>query len=64
MTKAIKNQLPFVCANPDFVSVEINSGKPIICMGTIAALYENMGGEVFILGKPGYEIYKESTKKL
>ncbi|PPR53362.1 MAG: hypothetical protein CFH11_00460, partial [Alphaproteobacteria bacterium MarineAlpha5_Bin1] len=35
-----------------------------ICMGTIAELYKNMGGEVFILGKPSCEIYEESTKKI
>lgn len=64
LTKAIKNKLPFVCANPDFVSIEKNSGKPIICMGTIAELYKNMGGAVFVLGKPSCEIYNESTKKL
>ena len=33
-------------------------------MGTIAELYKNMGGEVFILGKPRFEIYEESTKKI
>ena len=64
LTKAIKNKLPFVCANPDFVSIENSFGKPIICMGTIAELYKNMGGEVFILGKPSCEIYEESTKKI
>jgi len=64
LTKAIKNKLPFVCANPDFVSPGRNSGKTTICMGTIAELYKNMGGLVFILGKPSCEIYEESTKKI
>jgi len=64
LTEAIKNMLPFVCANPDFVSVESSSSKLVICMGTIAELYKNMGGAVFILGKPSWEIYEESTKKI
>jgi HAD superfamily hydrolase (TIGR01459 family) len=62
LSEAIKNNLPFVCANPDFDTVESNSGKLIFCMGTIAALYENMGGQTIILGKPSKEIYFESTK--
>ena len=62
LSEAIKNNLSFVCANPDFDTVENNSGKLIICMGTIAALYENMGGKTIILGKPSNEIYLESTK--
>ena len=62
LSEAIKNNLPFVCANPDFDTVESNSGKLIICMGTIASLYENMGGKTIILGKPSKEIYLESSK--
>ena len=64
LTEAIKKKLPFVCANPDFVSIEGNTSKPTICMGAIAELYKNMGGAVFILGKPSCEIYEESTKKI
>ena len=33
-------------------------------MGTIADLYENMGGNVIILGKPSKKIYEESCKKV
>ena len=52
------------CANPDFVTVEKNNEKNIFCMGTIANLYEHMGGNVIILGKPSKEIYLESCKKI
>ena len=62
LSEAIKKKLSFVCANPDFDTVESNSEKLIICMGTIATLYENMGGKTIILGKPSKEIYLESTK--
>ena len=34
------------------------------CMGTIADLYEHMGGEVVILGKPSKKIYEKSCKNI
>ena len=62
---AVKRNLPFVCANPDFETIEINSfGNKNFCMGTLAELYKYMGGETFILGKPSLEIYLESSKTL
>ena len=64
LTKAIQNNLPFVCANPDFETVESSYNNPLICMGTIAELYKCMGGKVLILGKPSIEIYKKSTTKI
>ena len=33
-------------------------------MGTIAELYNNLGGKTFILGKPSIEIYKKTFEKL
>ena len=33
-------------------------------MGTIADLYDHMGGKVVILGKPSKKIYEESCKKI
>ena len=64
LTIAKNKNLPFVCANPDFETVENHSGKLTFCMGTIAELYQNMGGKIFILGKPNVEIYKQSIKKI
>ena len=52
------------CANPDFVTIEENNDKNIYCMGTIADLYDHMGGKVVILGKPSKEIYLKSCKQL
>ena len=49
---AKKNDLLFVCANPDYVSLEKKSNKNIFCMGTIAQLYNTLEGRTFILGKP------------
>ena len=64
LAKALDKKLPFICANPDYESVENNSDKINICMGTIAQLYKSLGGEIFILGKPSIDIYIESTKKI
>jgi len=64
LSVAIKNKLPFVCANPDFETVVNNSKELVFCMGTVAELYKNMGGEVYVLGKPNIEIYIEATKKI
>ena len=62
---AIKNNIPFLCANPDFetISTSMNDNN-IFCMGTIAELYKNMGGKIFLLGKPNIDIYVESTKNI
>ena len=64
LKKAIDLNLIMFCANPDFVTIEEDNNKNIFCMGTIADLYENMGGKVIILGKPSKAIYVESTKNL
>jgi HAD superfamily hydrolase (TIGR01459 family) len=61
---ALDMNLVMFCANPDFVTIEKNNDKNIYCMGTIADLYEHMGGRVVILGKPSKEIYKVSCKKI
>ena len=64
LNDALDRNLIMFCANPDFVSVENNNEKDIFCMGTIADLYEHMGGKVVILGKPNTAIYIESFKKI
>ena len=61
---ALDLNLIMFCANPDFVTVEKTNNKNIFCMGTIADLYEHMGGRVIILGKPSKKIYLESCKKI
>ena len=61
---AVDMNLIMFCANPDFVTIEKNNDKNMYCMGTIADLYDHMGGRVVILGKPSKEIYKVSCKKI
>ena len=62
---ALRLNLIMFCANPDFVTIENNNNNNnIFCMGTIADLYDHMGGRVIILGKPSKQIYLESCKKI
>ena len=63
LKEALEMNLIMFCANPDFVTVEENNDKNIYCMGTIADLYDHMGGKVVILGKPSKEIYLKSCKQ-
>lgn len=47
---ACERRLPFVCANPDLA---VHVGADLLpCAGAIAALYEDMGGDVYWAGKP------------
>ena len=64
LNEAYKNKMLFFCANPDFETVEKTNKKNIFCMGAIGQLYQDMGGNVIILGKPSQEIYHEATKFL
>lgn len=52
---AIARGLPMICANPDIV---VQRGDQLIyCGGALAQLYETLGGEVFMAGKPYPAIY-------
>ncbi len=54
--------LPMLCANPDIV-VDMGDRR-IYCAGALAALYEDMGGEVMYFGKPHPPIYDLARRKL
>ncbi|AWK86377.1 TIGR01459 family HAD-type hydrolase [Azospirillum thermophilum] len=47
--------LPMICANPDLVVMV--GPQMVICAGTLAARYEEMGGEVRQHGKPFAPVY-------
>jgi ribonucleotide monophosphatase NagD (HAD superfamily) len=53
--------LEFVCANPDLV-VE-RGDELLICAGSLAVLYESLGGKVFYAGKPHKPIYDLALTK-
>lgn len=53
--------LPMICANPDLI---VERGHRLIpCAGAIAALYETLGGETRIAGKPHRPIYEETLRQ-
>ncbi|MBV9112185.1 MAG: TIGR01459 family HAD-type hydrolase [Hyphomicrobiales bacterium] len=47
--------LEFVCANPDLVVEKGN--ELLLCAGSLAVLYESLGGKVLYAGKPHRPIY-------
>lgn len=54
--------LPFICANPDIV---VERGDRLIwCAGALARLYEEMGGETRLAGKPHTPIYDLAMERL
>ena len=53
--------MPFICANPDLV---VERGHRLIpCAGAIAKVYEELGGETRISGKPYTPIYRASLSE-
>lgn len=50
--KITNSGLPMICVNPDHFAHEGNPPKAVVRQGTIAALYEELGGQVIYLGKP------------
>lgn len=56
LTGLARRKIPFICANPDLV---VERGHRLIpCAGAIAKLYEELGGEARIAGKPYIAIYR------
>ncbi len=55
-----KSNLPFICANPDLI---VERGERLIpCAGSIAALYEKLGGLTLVSGKPHAPIYRAAME--
>lgn len=57
----IKTALPMVCANPDRFAHEGVPPRAVVRQGSIAALYEALGGKVFYIGKPYPKVYETAT---
>jgi HAD superfamily hydrolase (TIGR01450 family) len=64
---------PVVIANPDKIALcavlenpdsEEYVPKPMVKQGLLAKTYENMGGEVFAIGKPYPQIYRHALENL
>lgn len=62
LQEALRGDLPMLCANPDLTVMR--GANTIYCAGSIAALYEQLGGRVLLFGKPYPEAYQGSMGKL
>lgn len=62
LEKLAARNIPFICANPDVV-VE-RGDRLIYCAGALARLYEELGGETLVAGKPHAPIYRVAMEKL
>lgn len=61
LTAAAARRLPMICANPDRV---VQRGDRLVyCGGALAELYETLGGEVIMAGKPYPPIYDDCLAK-
>ncbi|KAL9254381.1 5'-nucleotidase YutF-like protein [Drosera capensis] len=58
LEQCVERRIPMVLANPDFVTVEARALR--VMPGTLAAKYEQLGGEVKWMGKPGEIIYQSA----
>ena len=54
--------LPMICANPDLEV--IRGGKRVLCAGSLALRYRELGGDVRALGKPDPAIYQPALTVL
>ncbi len=63
--KVIPFNLPMVCANPDRFAREENPGvvRPVVRQGSVALLYQQLGGEVFYIGKPSVLSFSTAMKE-
>lgn len=57
-----RHRLPMICANPDLVV--IRGGVRVLCAGSLANRYAELGGDVRSLGKPDPAIYQPVLARL
>lgn len=50
-------KLPMICTNPDHFAHEGNPPQVVVRQGSIAAMHEEQGGQVFYIGKPSDKMY-------
>ena len=62
VTFGVERNLPFICSNPDLV-VDIGDVREL-CAGSIAKMYESLGGKTIYLGKPYKKMYQKAYQFL
>jgi len=63
LEKIRKKNLPMLCSNPDRFAHEGNPSRAVVRQGSLAGLYEEMGGPVFYIGKPEALAYTSALKE-
>ena len=53
-----KTKKKMICTNPDLIVDR--GGKRELCAGSVAMIFEKMGGEVIYFGKPYPQVYNQS----
>lgn len=61
--KLTSTGLPMLCANPDRFAHEGNPPQAVVRQGSIAAIYEEMGGTVYYIGKPASEAFANAMQQ-
>ena len=61
-SEAVASGLPMICANPDLTMITAQGLIP--ASGSLARLYEELGGAVTYVGKPHAPIYEECLRLL
>lgn len=61
--KIKSKNIPMICANPDRFAEEGSPSRFVVRQGSIASLYESLGGQVFYIGKPFKKAYSQAMKQ-
>lgn len=61
--KLAQSGLPMVCTNPDRFAHEGNPPRAVVRQGSLAAMYEAFGGEVFYIGKPSSKAFASAMEE-
>ncbi|MBS4169260.1 TIGR01459 family HAD-type hydrolase [Parachlamydia sp. AcF125] len=61
--RVVKKKLTLMCANPDRFAHEGIPPKAVVRQGSIAAMYEELGGTVFYIGKPYPVAYAKALER-
>lgn len=56
----LETGLPMLCTNPDLFAHEGHPPRAVVRQGSLAAMFEEMGGQVFYIGKPSELMFTAS----
>jgi HAD superfamily hydrolase (TIGR01459 family) len=62
LRECARHGLPMICANPDLLV--IRGGVKVLCAGSLAMRYKELGGDVRSIGKPDPAIYQPVLQSL